>query len=81
MKEKRSDKTLIDMGKRIKLLMDCSETITTQLELANAVGEGQTTIGRTIRGETEPGVLLVMKIARVFGVSIDFVVSGRKERK
>lgn len=48
----------------------------TQIELANALNISRSTIGMYEQGKREPNLETQEKIARFFGVSIDYLISG-----
>ena len=50
----------------------------TQRELANALHISQTSVSKYERGESEPDLEMVIKMADFFGVTIDEFVRGKK---
>ncbi len=57
--------------KRLIELME--EKDMTQCELANLIGTTNVTISRYINGERKPRIEIVVKVAEVFNVSIDYL--------
>ena len=58
--------------KRLIELMENSDM--TQIELANKIGTTNVTISRYISGERSPRIEIVAEIAKVFNVSIDYLL-------
>ena len=50
----------------------------TQKDLANALHISQTSVSKYERGESEPDLEMVIKMADFFGVTIDEFVRGEK---
>ena len=50
----------------------------TQHELANALHISQTSVSKYERGESEPDLEMVIKMADYFGVTIDEFIRGTK---
>lgn len=50
----------------------------TQKDLANALHISQTSVSKYERGESEPDLEMVIKMADFFGVTIDEFVRGKK---
>ncbi|WP_170849180.1 helix-turn-helix domain-containing protein [Lysobacter enzymogenes] len=66
-----------DIGRRIDALMKVSADLGTQTALEQKSGVPQATIGRIIRGEVNPSVDNVERIADAYTVSVDYLVKGR----
>lgn len=68
----------------IKRLMELMEnTDMTQIELANKIGTTNVTISRYMSGERSPRIEIVAEIAKVFNVSIDYLLglpTGKNKR-
>lgn len=64
------------IAKRIKDLMK-SEKLT-QMQLARALGIGQSSVSDWINAKSEPSIENLWKLADFFDVSIDYLI-GRKE--
>ena len=67
--------------KRLIELMENADM--TQIELANKIGTTNVTISRYISGERSPRIEIVAEIAKVFNVSIDYLLgmpSGKNKR-
>lgn len=57
----------------------------TQLEVANILGTTKSSISRYELGESEPTLDRVVELAKIYGVTVDFLIQGelqarRKER-
>lgn len=71
-----SGKIEIKVVTNIKQLMKAEQL--TQMQLANAIHVGQSTISEWLSGKNEPSIESLWKLADYFDVSIDYLV-GRKE--
>ena len=59
----------------IKRLLELLESVNmTQTELAKRIGTTNVTISRYISGERKPRIEIVVEIAKVFGVSVDYLL-------
>jgi transcriptional regulator with XRE-family HTH domain len=61
------------VGRRIRELRGFD---TKQAELAEAVGVAQSHISAIERGQTEPGATVILRIAKVYGKSIEWLLTG-----
>lgn len=52
-----------------------------QQALANKTGENKMMISRVVRGEHDPGIGLISRIAEAFGMSIDELLSDQSRSK
>lgn len=64
------------VAKRIKGLME-SEKLT-QMQLANAINVGQSSVSDWLNSKSEPSIESLWKLADFFDVSVDYLI-GRKE--
>ena len=67
--------------KRLVELMENADM--TQIELANKIGTTNVTISRYMSGERSPRIEIVAEIAKVFNVSIDYLLglpAGKNKR-
>lgn len=64
------------IAKRIKDLMKNEKL--TQMQLANALGIGQSSVSDWINAKSEPSIENLWKLADFFDVSVDYLI-GRKE--
>lgn len=64
---------------RLVALME--EKDLTQIELANLIGTTNVTISRYISGERKPRIEIVEEIAKVFDVSLDYLLGSSNVRK
>lgn len=64
--------------KRLIELME--EKDMTQCELANLIGTTNVTISRYINGDRNPRIEIIVKIAEVFNVSIDYLLGFSNSR-
>lgn len=64
--------------KRLYILLE--ETNTTQRELAKKIKVTEVTISRYLSGERIPRMEIINKIAKYFGVSVDYLL-GRTDNK
>lgn len=64
------------IAQRIKDLMK-SEKLT-QMQLARALGVGQSSVSDWIKAKSEPSIENLWKLADFFDVSVDYLI-GRKE--
>lgn len=64
------------IAKRIKDLMKNEKL--TQMQLATALGRGQSSVSDWINAKSEPSIENLWKLADFFDVSIDYLI-GRKE--
>jgi transcriptional regulator with XRE-family HTH domain len=65
------------VGRRIRELRGFD---TNQAEMAHAVGVGQSHLSAIERGKKEPGVAVLYRIAKRYGKSIEWILTG-VERK
>lgn len=63
----------------LKVLMQ--EKRLTQQELADKIGISQTMISNYLKGESEPGVGIIIKLAKYFGVGVEFFYPELKIQK
>ncbi len=61
------------VGRRIRELRGFD---TKQAELAKSVGVAQSFISAVERGEKEPGAVLLLRIARLYGKTIEWLLLG-----
>jgi len=64
------------VGRRIRELRGFD---TKQAELAHSVGVAQSFISAVERGEKEPGAVLLLRIARLYGTTIEWLLLGDNE--
>ncbi|QAB30922.1 LexA family protein [Pantoea ananatis] len=65
------------LGTRLKMLR--KERKLTQAQLGKAIGVSDVTVGYWEKDQNQPGGLSLTKLAKFFGVSESFIVSGREE--
>lgn len=51
------------------------------IKLAELTGEPQNSIYRVVRGENEPGAVLLARIAEALNTSVDFLLSPPKKKR
>jgi transcriptional regulator with XRE-family HTH domain len=61
------------VGRRIRELRGFD---TKQSELADAVGVAQSYVSAIERGEKEPGAVILFRISRLYGKSIEWLLTG-----
>jgi transcriptional regulator with XRE-family HTH domain len=64
------------VGKRVRELRGFD---TNQAELAAAIGTVQSHISAIERGEKEPSPTILLRIARIYGISVDWLLTGTRE--
>jgi transcriptional regulator with XRE-family HTH domain len=65
------------VGRRIRQLRGFD---TNQAEMASAVGVSQSYLSAIERGKKEPGAAVLYRIARRYGRSIEWILTGTEER-
>lgn len=66
----------------IKRLVGLMENVNmTQTELAKRIGTTNVTISRYVSGERKPRIEIVVEIAKVFGVSVDYLLGYSTDNK
>ena len=75
----REEKKMSEFYRRLRALR--GERQLTQQELADALGISKSSVNMYERGEREPGLDLLEKIARFFGVDVDDLLGLRPEQE
>lgn len=66
-----------DIGRRLVELMADSTDLKTQQALSKRSGVGQTTIGRIMRGEVNPSIDVLDRLASALGSSVGYLTTGK----
>jgi transcriptional regulator with XRE-family HTH domain len=73
----RAEINLPEIGRRIRELRGFDMT---QAEFARRIGVAQSYLSALEHGEKEPGATVLLTIAREFGRSVDWLLTGRPAR-
>ena len=73
----RAEINLREIGRRIRELRGLDMT---QAEFAGRIGVAQSYLSALEHGEKEPGATVLLAIAREFGRSVDWLLTGRPPR-
>lgn len=68
-----------DIGKRMEGLRENHKPYLHQKELAAILGVTQQMISNAERGKTMPSLDLLIKISQYFGVTIDYIITGKTD--
>lgn len=66
------------LGQRLKTLREAKRL--TQRELGDMVGVSDSAVGQWENDRREPSVIILVKLAQIFGVSVDYLL-GRKDNE
>jgi transcriptional regulator with XRE-family HTH domain len=77
-KPKSTDQFVVDwkaVGRRIRELRGFE---TKQSDLADAIGIAQSHISAIERGQKEIGAIILLRLARLYGRSLEWILTGRE---
>lgn len=66
------------LGERLKALR--ADKKITMHDLAQKLGIGMSTISQYENGRREPNISIVKKLADFYGVTVDYLISGKEEK-